>query len=108
MVERLLDAGMEPDPQWPVINVSALEIAAQEGFARLVEKLIRAGARLKTPLERDQATLDAIQQERVDVARMLIEHAVAPHVKGPITAEALVTATAAGLDEIVRLCWSGE
>jgi ankyrin repeat protein len=103
LVERLLDAGMEPDARWPEINVSALEIAAQEGFTNLVEKLIRAGARLRRPIERDRAIIDAIEKERAEVARMLIEHAVAPHVKGPITAEALVTAAAAGLNEIVRL-----
>ncbi len=103
LVERLLDAGMDPDARWPVINVSALEIAAQEGFTSLVKKLIRAGARLKTPLERDRAVVDAIQKERTDIARLLVEQGIASQVKGPISAEALVTASAVGLDAIVKL-----
>jgi ankyrin repeat protein len=103
LVERLLDAGMDPDARWPVINVSALEIAAQQGFTSLFGKLIRSGARLKTPLERDRAIVDAIRKEHLDAARLLIQQGIALRVRGTITAEALVAAATAGLDEIVRL-----
>jgi ankyrin repeat protein len=103
LVERLLDLGMEPDVRWPVINVSALEISAQEGFQSLVEKLLKAGARLNNKWERDRIILDAIQRERTEIARLLIERGIDPRLKGTITSEALVTAAQLGLDDIVKM-----
>jgi ankyrin repeat protein len=102
LVECLLDAGMNPDSRWPITNISLLEKAAQEGFADLVEKLVCAGARFKTALERDRSILDAIESARVDIARVLIERGIG-EVKGTITPKALVAAAAAGMDEIVQL-----
>lgn len=102
LVERLLDAGMDANALWPGPNASALEIAVQEGFTNLVEKLIRAGARLKTSWERDRAVLDAIERKDANIVRMLLEEGIAP-MKGRITPEALVYAAEAGLDDIVRL-----
>lgn len=102
-VERLLEAGLNPDSRWPVINVSALEIAAQEAFTSLVEKLIRAGARLTSALERDRAVLDGVQRGRWNIVRMLVEQGTAPQVTAAVTVTALVTSAVAGHDETVRL-----
>lgn len=102
MVERLLDAGMDPNASWPVINVCALEIAAQEGFINLVKKLLRSGARLQNANQRDRAIVDAIQGNRREIAQLLIKGGIAPGVKGVVAAEALVYAAMDGEDEIVR------
>lgn len=101
LVERLLDAGLDPDARWPVINVSVLEIAARNGYVRLVEKLVLAGARLKNPLERDRTIVDVIQAKHSDVAKMLIEDGIAADLKGVVTTNALVCAAIDGFDDVV-------
>ncbi len=101
LVERLLDAGMDPDARWPEINVCALEIAAQEGHTSLVSKLIRAGARLTDRWARDRTITGAISKKRPALARQLIEEAVAPALKGAISAESLVSAATEGFDDVI-------
>jgi ankyrin repeat protein len=79
-----------------------LEIAVQEGFTRLVEKLIRAGARVRSAWERNRAVMDAVQLEEPDILRMLLEEGLSG-MKTKVTAESFVTAAQTGRDEAVRL-----
>lgn len=103
LIERLLDAGMDPESRWPVIRVSLLECAATDGHTGLVKKLIELGARLKTPLERNRAVEDAVQAGRLELAKLLMERGIAPGVKGVIPTKVLVEAAMNGYDDIVEL-----
>lgn len=103
LVGLLIDAGLDPNSTWPVINVSLLEETANQGFVELNKKLIHNGARLKTKLEIDRTIVDAIQRERLEIAKLLIQEGIDPAFKGVISIEALVVAARDGRDEIVEL-----
>ncbi|HEY1171809.1 MAG TPA: ankyrin repeat domain-containing protein [Verrucomicrobiae bacterium] len=101
VIERLLEAGMNPDARWPELDVSALEIAAQEGFAGMVAKLIEKGARLKSPTERDRAIKAALERGGVDIAILLIRKGIAREVKGAVGADVLVYAAMKGQNAVL-------
>jgi len=101
VIEKLLDAGMNPDARWPQINVSALEIAAQEGFSEMVAKLIDKGARLKSPSERDRAIKTAVEHGHIDAALALIKKGIAGEVKGHISGDVLACAAMNGQNAVV-------